>query len=82
MSVHQNSLPPLWPPRRLWLKILIGLIYVPLLFDLLIWVLIPAAFLKGLYSALFFLLLIGGPISIGLLLAPSRRGRSRWAAYI
>lgn len=65
---------PFWPSRRLWLKFFIGLIYVPLLFDLLIWVLIPAAFFGGLYLVLFFLLLIGAPISVGLLLVPSRRG--------
>ncbi|MBI5840499.1 MAG: hypothetical protein HZB19_10385 [Chloroflexi bacterium] len=78
MSTHQNSLPPFWPSRRLWLKFFIGLIYVPLLFSLLIWVFITFSFspmdMQGRYLTLFFLLLIGGPVSVGLLLAPSWHG--------
>jgi hypothetical protein len=63
-----------WPSRRLWVKFFIGLFYAPLLFLLLFWLFIRAVFLRGLYLASFFLLFVGGPISIGLLLSPGRRG--------
>jgi len=65
---------PFWPSHRLWLKFFIGFVYVPLLFLLLFRLLFQAIFLRGFYVALFFLLFVGGPISIGLLLFPGRRG--------
>lgn len=69
---------PFWPSRRLWLKFFIGLIYVPLLFSLLIWVFVRGLFSpssdQALYIIPFVLILIGGPVSIGVLLLPSWRG--------
>ena len=71
---NQTLIPPFWPSRRLWVKFFIGFVYVPLLFLLLIRLLFQAIFLRGLYLALFFLLFVSGPVSIGLLLSPGRRG--------
>lgn len=74
----QLASPPFWPSRRLWLKFFIGFVYVPLLFALLIWVFVRGLFSPSseqvLYAIPFALILIGGPISIGLLLSPSWRG--------
>src|SRR5689334_898840 len=76
----ESLIPPLWPSRRLWLKFFIGFVYVPLLFSLAPWMLLLFAFsaadVRSLYLILFFLLLVGGPISIGLLLSSGRRGVS------
>ena len=71
---NQSLMTPFWPSRRLWVKSFIGLIYAPLLFLLLFRLFIQAVFLQGLYLVLFCLIFVGGPISIGLLLLPSRRG--------
>ncbi len=56
------------------MKFFIGLVYAPLLFVLLYRLFILGLFLRGLYLALFFLVFVGGPISIGLLLSPGWRG--------
>jgi hypothetical protein len=84
MSTPQVASPPFWPSRRLWLKFFIGLMYVPLLFSVLIWLLLRFAFspmnAQGLYLTLFFLLLLGGPVLAGLLLMPSWRGAG--AAFV
>ena len=69
-----SFIPPFWPSSRLSLKFFIGLIYAPLLFVVLFWILFGALLVGGYNLVLFFLLLVGGPISIGLLLSPSRRG--------
>ena len=71
---NSSFIPDFWPSGRLWLKFFIGVIYVPLLFALLFWIFFQALFLRGLYLLLLFLLFVGGPISIGLLLSPDRRG--------
>src|SRR6266545_4892230 len=72
------SLTPFWPSRRLWLKFFLGFVYVPFLFSLAPWMFILFSFspadVRSLYLILFFLLLVGGPISIGLLLSPGWRG--------
>ncbi len=71
---------PFWPSRRLWLKFFIGLIYVPLLFSLLVFVFITGLFSPSSnqiqYAILFLVLLISGPAFMGLLLLPSWRGVS------
>lgn len=76
--INQSLIPTFWPSHRLWLKFLIGFIYMPFLFSLVFWTFILFSFSstseQGLYLILFFLLLVGGPISIGLMLTPSRRG--------
>jgi hypothetical protein len=74
LTTINTSLPPFWPSRRLWVKFFLGLIYAPLLFFLLLWLIIPALFLRGLHLVLLCLLFVGGPISIGFLLSPGWRG--------
>lgn len=78
MPTHDISPPPFWPSHRLWLKFFLGLVYVPLIFSLLIFIFIGGLFsptnAKVLYIALFILILLGGPISTGILLSPSWRG--------
>lgn len=71
---NQTLIPPFCPSPRLWVKFFIGFVYVPLLFLLLFSLIFQAIFLRGLYLVLFFLLFVGGPISIGLLLSPGWRG--------
>jgi hypothetical protein len=77
--INQTSPPPpFWPSRHLWLKFFIGSIYMPILLVLLMWVFFKGLFSPSseqvLYAIPFVLILIGGPVSVGLMLAPSWRG--------
>lgn len=78
MTNNVSPAPPFWPSRRLWVKFFLGFMYVPSLFYLLMMALVAGLFAydvrEVLLGVLFTTVLLGGPISVGLLLLPSWRG--------
>ena len=63
-----------WFTHRLWLKLLIAALYVPILVNLFFVTLLSGMFGNTLMGLLCVLIFIGGPASIGYSLSPSWRG--------
>lgn len=74
MTMDTEQTTPFWPTPQLWLKSIIATIYTPFLLNLLFISLIGGMFGNRLLGFFFFVILIGGPISVGLLLARSSQG--------
>jgi hypothetical protein len=74
VTIDTGQATPFWPTPRLWLKSMIAAIYIPFLVNLLVISLIGGMFGNRLLGFLFFATLLGGPISVGLLLARSSYG--------